>query len=41
LAKMVSFPPAKAMATSKLMMNWRGSILPLNLGRVMGLSDGG
>ena len=37
LAKTVSFPPAEAMAALKLMMNWRGSDLPLNLGRVMGL----
>ena len=37
LARIVSFPPAEATATSKLMMNWRGSDLPLNLGRVMGL----
>ena len=37
LAKTVSFPPAEAMAASKLMMNWRGSDLPLNLGRVMDL----
>jgi hypothetical protein len=37
LAKMVSFPLAEATAASKLMINWRGSILPLNLGRVMGL----
>ena len=28
-------------ATSKLMMNWCGSILPLNLGKVMGLQEGG
>ena len=37
LAKTVSFRPAEAIAASKLMMNWRGSDLPLNLGRVMGL----
>ena len=37
LAKTVSFPPAEATTALKLMMNWRGSDLPLNLGRVMGL----
>ena len=37
LAKTVSFPPVEATATSKLMMSWRESDLPLNLGRVMGL----
>ena len=37
LAKTVSFPPAEATAASKLMINWRGSDFPLNLGRVMGL----
>ena len=37
LVKTVSFPPAEAMAASKLMMNWRGSDLPLNLGTVMSL----
>ena len=37
LAKTVSFAPTKAMVASKLMMNWRGSDLPLNLGKVMGL----
>ena len=37
LAKIVSFPPAEATTALKLMMNWRGSDLPLNLGRVMGL----
>ena len=37
LTKTVSFPPAEATAASKLMMNWRGSDLPLNLGWVMGL----
>ena len=36
LVKTVSFPPAEATAASKLMMNWRGSDLPLNLGRVIG-----
>ena len=41
LDRTVSFPPAEATAASKLMMNWRGSDLPLNLGRVMGLQDGG
>jgi hypothetical protein len=35
LAKTVSFPLAEATAASKLMMNWRKSDLPLNLGRVM------
>jgi hypothetical protein len=37
LDRTVSFPPAETIAASKLMMNWRGSDLPLNLGRVMGL----
>ena len=37
LAKIVSFPPAEDTAASKLMMNWCGSNLPLNLGRIMGL----
>jgi len=37
LAKTVSFPPAEATAASKLIMNWCGSDLPLNLGRVIGL----
>jgi hypothetical protein len=37
LAKTVSFPPTEATAASKLMMNWRGPVLPLNLGRVMGM----
>ena len=37
LAKTVSFPPMEATAASKLMMNWHGSYLSLNLGRVMGL----
>ena len=37
LAKTVSFPPTEATTALKLMMNWRGSDLPLNLGRVMGL----
>ena len=37
LAKIVSFPLVEAMAALKLMMNWRGSNLPLNLGRIMGL----
>ena len=36
-ARTVSLPPAKAMAASKLMMNCRGSILPSNLGKVIGL----
>ena len=35
LAKTVSFPPADATAASILMMNSRGSDLPLNLDRVM------
>ena len=37
LAKTVSFRPMEATAASKLLLNWRGSDLPLNLGRVMGL----
>ena len=37
LAKIVSFPPTEATAASKLMMNGRGSDLPLNLGRIIGL----
>ena len=37
LAKAVSFPPTEAIATSKLMIKWGESDLPLNLGRVMGL----
>ena len=37
LAKTVSFPPAEAMAASKFMINWRGSDLLLNLGRVKGM----
>ena len=37
LAKTVSFPPVEATAASKLMMNWWGSDLLLNLGRIMGL----
>ena len=37
LASTASFPPAEATAASKLMMNWRGSDLPLNLGKVVGL----
>jgi hypothetical protein len=41
LAKTVSFPLAEAIAASKLMMNWRGSDLPLNLGRAMGLLEEG
>ena len=36
-AKMVSFPPAEATVASKLMINWCGSDLPLNLGRLIGL----
>jgi hypothetical protein len=35
LAKTMLFPPMEATASSKLMMNWQGSDLPLNLGRVM------
>jgi hypothetical protein len=31
----------EATAASKLMMNWRGSDLPLNLGMIMGLYDEG
>ena len=41
LARTVSFPPMEAIAASKLMMNWCGSDLSLNFGRVMGLQDGG
>ena len=41
LAKIVSFPPIEATAASKLMMNWHGSDLPLNLGRVMGWKEEG
>ena len=37
LASTTSFPPAEATAASKLMMNCRGSDLPLNLGKVMSL----
>ena len=37
LAKTVSFSPTEATTASKLMMNWRGSNILLNLGRVMGL----
>ena len=36
-ARTVSFPPAEAIAASKLIMNWQGSVWPLNLGREMGL----
>ena len=35
--KTVSFLPAEATAASKLMINWRGSDLPLNLDRLIGL----
>jgi hypothetical protein len=37
LVRTLSFPHVEATAASKLMMHWRGSDLPLNLGRVMGL----
>ena len=37
LASTASFPPAEATVASKLMINWRGSDLPLNLGKVIGL----
>jgi hypothetical protein len=30
-------PPTNVIVTSKLMMNWRGSGLPLYFGKVMGL----
>ena len=36
-AKTVSFLLAEAIATSKLLTNYLGSILPLNFGKVMGL----
>ena len=36
-AKTVSLPPAEAMAASKLMTNYLGSVLPLNFGKVIGL----
>lgn len=36
-AKTVSLPPAEAMAASKLVTNYLGSVLPLNFGKVMGL----
>ena len=35
LASIASFPPVEATATSKLMINWHGSDLPLNLGKLM------
>ena len=41
LAGTASFPPAEATAASKLMINWHGSDLPFNLGKVMGLLEGG
>ena len=41
LASTASFLPVEARTVSKLMMNWRGSGLPLNLGKVMGLYEGG
>ena len=37
LASTASFPPAEATAASKLMMNYHGFDIPLNLGKVMGL----
>ena len=37
LASTASFPLTEATATSKLMMNCRGSNLPFNFGKVMGL----
>ena len=40
LASTASFPPAEATVALKLMMNCRGSDLPLNLGKVMGLYEG-
>ena len=40
-AKTVSLPPAEAMAALKLMTNYLGSVLPLNFGKVIGLSKGG
>jgi hypothetical protein len=36
-ARTPSLPPVEATATSKLMINWRGSVLPLYFGRVIGL----
>ena len=41
LTSTASFPPAEATTGSKLMMNWCGSDLPLNLGKVMDLYEGG
>ena len=41
LASTASFPPAEATTGSKLMMNWCGSNLPLNLGKVIDLYEGG
>jgi hypothetical protein len=41
LARTLSFPHVEATTASKLMMNWRGSDLLLNLGSVMGLYDEG
>ena len=35
LASIASFPLVEATATLKLMMNWHGSDLPLNLGKVI------
>jgi hypothetical protein len=37
LAKTLLLPTADATAASKLMMNWRGSDLPLYFGKVIGL----
>jgi hypothetical protein len=41
LARTASFPPTEAMAASKLMINCRGSDLPLYLGKVIGLCFAG
>ena len=41
LAKTVLFLHAEATTISKLMMNYHGSDLPLNLGRVIGLEEEG
>jgi hypothetical protein len=37
LPRTALFPPAEAIAASKLIMNWCGSDFPLNLGNVIGL----
>ena len=37
MASTVSFPPTEATAASKLIMNYQGSVCPLNFGRDMGL----